>query len=187
MILYPQWNVRYNWVYVGVFICTFYPREPPCICTHKNVKKDKDRTCAIEDDPADHKTQFFFFFFFLGYFHPLCVRSPLDTLESGVLFHIWWLSTHLFVLHDKSAMESSVVSSLPDVTFTPTPRKHGVERSTMKHSSNLRSPFMWVILLIIHHQLSYLRENWPLMECGSALDEPFFGMPTRIRVMGRTS
>ena len=34
----------------------------------------------------------------------------------------------------QSAMESSVVSSLPDHAFTPTPRKHGVERSTMKHS-----------------------------------------------------
>ena len=128
-----------------------------------------------------------FFFCVLGCFYPLCVRSPLDTLESGVLFHIWWLSTHLFVLHDKSAMESSVVSSLPDVTFTPTPRKHGVERSTMKHSSKpAGSPHMWDILLIVHHQLSYLREKWPLMEYGSALDEPFFGMPTRIRVMGKT-
>ena len=34
-------------------------------------------------------------------------------------------------------MESSAVSSLPDNTFTPTPRKHGVEQSTMKHSSVL--------------------------------------------------
>ena len=30
---------------------------------------------------------------------------------------------------------SGAVSSLPDHAFTPTPRKHGVERSTMKHSS----------------------------------------------------
>ena len=85
---------------------------------------------------------YLFIFSILGCFYPLCVRSPLDTLESGVLFHIWWLSIHLFVLHDKSAMESSVVSSLPDVYLHPHARKHGVERSTMKHSSNLRSPFM---------------------------------------------
>ena len=110
--------------------------------------------------PASTSHDMNFFFCVLGSFYPLCVRSPLDTLESGVLFHIWWLSIHLLVLHDKSTMESSVVSSLPDVYLHPHARKHGVERSTMKHSSNLRSPFMWVILLIIHHQLSYLRENW---------------------------
>ena len=61
-----------------------------------------------------------FVFCVLGYFYPLCVRSPLDTLESGVLFHIWWLPIHLLVLHDKSTMESSVVFSLPDSAFTPT-------------------------------------------------------------------
>ena len=117
---------------------------------------------------------FFFFVCVLGSFYPLCVRSPLDTLESGVLFHIWWLSIHLLVLHDKSTMESSVVSSLPDVYLHPHARKHGVERSTMKHSSNLRSPHMWVILLIIHHQLSYLRENWPLMDMRFRLGLTFF-------------
>ena len=40
------------------------------------------------------------FFFSIGCFDPPCVRSPLDTLESGVLFHIWWLSKQLLVLHD---------------------------------------------------------------------------------------
>ena len=46
-------------------------------------------------------------------------------------------------------MESSVVSSLPDHAFTPTPRKHGVEQTTMKHSSEtgVESTLMWVILL----------------------------------------
>ena len=55
--------------------------------------------------PAHHRSRFkaassFFFFSLLGCFDPLCVRSPLDTLESGVLFHIWWLSKQLLVLHD---------------------------------------------------------------------------------------
>ena len=29
-------------------------------------------------------------------------------------------------------------------------------------------------MLIIHHQLSYLRENWTLMECGACLGRTFF-------------
>ena len=137
------------------------------------------------------KQYLFFFFFFLWYriFWP-----PMRTLPLG---HPWirGFIPYLVAVETvacftrQSAMESSVVSSLPDRAFTPTPRKHGVERSTMKHSSEtgVESPHMWVTLLIAHHQLSYLRENWTLMECGRALDEPFFGMPTRIRGLGRTS
>ena len=79
----------------------------------------------------------FFFFCDIGSFDPPCVRSPLDTLESGVLFHIWWaVETFTCFTRQNSAMESSVVSSLPDVYLHPHARKHGVERSTMKHSSN---------------------------------------------------
>ena len=73
------------------------------------------------------------FFCNIGCFDPLCVRSPLDTLESGVLFHIMVVET-VTCFTRRSTMESSVVSSLPDRAFTPTPRKHGVEQSTMKHS-----------------------------------------------------
>ena len=125
----------------------------------KKMREPEGDTAIQWGEPLQLWWPWWIFFCVLGCFYPLCVRSPLDTLESGVLFHIWWLSTHLFVLHDKSAMESSVVSSLPDVYLHPHARKHGVERSTMKHSSNYgRSPHMWVILLIIHHQLSTFGE-----------------------------
>ena len=51
-------------------------------------------------------------------FDPLCVRSPLDTLESGVLFHIWWLSKQFLVLHDSPPWK--VALCLPYPT-TPSP------------------------------------------------------------------
>ena len=59
------------------------------------------------------------FFCVLGSFDPLCVRSPLDTLESGVLFHIMVVETFTCFTR-RSTMESGVVSSLPDRAFTPT-------------------------------------------------------------------
>ena len=65
-----------------------------------------------------------FFFCNIGSFHPLCVRSPLDTLESGVLFHILVVET-VTCFTRRSTMESSVVSSLPDCTFNPAERKCG--------------------------------------------------------------
>ena len=61
----------------------------------------------------------FYFFCNIGSFDPLCVRSPLDTLESGVLFHIMVVETFTCFTR-RSTMESSVVSSLPDCAFTPT-------------------------------------------------------------------
>ena len=60
-----------------------------------------------------------FFFCNIGSFHPPCVRFPLDTLESGVLFHIMVVET-VICFTRRSTMESSVVSSLPDCAFTPT-------------------------------------------------------------------
>ena len=78
---------------------------------------------------------FSFFFLYSDNFTPYAYAPPSDTFESGVLFHIWWAVETFACFTRQSAMESSVVSSLPDYTFTPTPRKHGVERSTMKHSS----------------------------------------------------
>ena len=87
------------------------------------------------------------FFFSIGCFDPLCVRSPLDTLESGVLFHIWWLSKQLLVLHDSPPWKVALCLPYPTCTFTPTlARKHGVERSTMKHSSKR----MWFTLHVRH-------------------------------------
>ena len=61
----------------------------------------------------------------LGCFDPLCVRSPLETLESEVLFRIWRAAETFACFTRQSSMESSVVSSLPDYTFNPVPRKHG--------------------------------------------------------------
>ena len=58
------------------------------------------------------------FFFYIGSFDPPCVRSPLDTLESGVLFHIMVVETFTCFTR-RSTMESSVVSSLPDHAFIP--------------------------------------------------------------------
>ena len=52
-------------------------------------------------------------------------------------------------------MESSVVSSLPDHTFNSVPRKHGGNHQlwgTLAEFVGL--PLMWIILLIVHHQLS---------------------------------
>ena len=60
------------------------------------------------------------FFCNIGSFHPLCVRSPLDTLESGVLFHIWWLSKQLLVLHDSPPWK--VALCLPYPTMPSPPR-----------------------------------------------------------------
>ena len=74
--------------------------------------------CALCETPE-------FFFCDIGCFDPPCVRSPLDTLESGVLFHIWWAAETFACFTRESSMESSVVSSLPDCTFNPVPRKHG--------------------------------------------------------------
>ena len=69
---------------------------------------------------------------------PYAYAPPWTPLNPGFYSIIFpGLPKHLLVLYDKSAMESSAVSSLPDHAFTPTPRKHGVERSTMKHSSEI--------------------------------------------------
>ena len=65
-----------------------------------------------------------FFLCVLGSFDPPCVRFPLDTLESGVLFHIMVVET-VICFTRRSTMESSVVSSLPDYTFNPAERKCG--------------------------------------------------------------
>ena len=62
----------------------------------------------------------FFFFCDIGCFDPPCVRSPLDTLESGVLFHIWWLSKQLLVLHDSPPWK--VASCLP-YPIVPSPSR----------------------------------------------------------------
>ena len=77
----------------------------------------------------------------------------------------------------QSAMESSVVSSLPDHAFTPTPRKHGVERSTMKHSASCES-YCW-LFTISSPTFGRIGHWW---NAALALDEPFWGMPTRMRV-----
>ena len=61
-----------------------------------------------------------FLFCDIGCFDPLCVRSPLDTLESGVLFHIWWLSKQLIVLHDSPPWKVALCLPYPTCTFTPT-------------------------------------------------------------------
>ena len=63
----------------------------------------------------------FTFFCDIGSFDPPCVRSPLDTLESGVLFHIWWLSKQLLVLHDSPPWK--VALCLPYPTM-PSPPRH---------------------------------------------------------------
>ncbi len=60
-----------------------------------------------------------FFFCVLGCFDPLCVRSPLDTLESGVLFHIWWLSKQLIVLHDSPPWKVALCLPYPTTPSTP--------------------------------------------------------------------
>ena len=89
----------------------------------------------------------------LGCFGPLCVRSPLDIIESGVLFHIWWLSKQSLVLHDSPPWK--VALCLPYPT-TPSPPRSQARGETINYETLY---IMWVILLIVHHQLSYLREN----------------------------
>ena len=74
----------------------------------------------------------------------------------------------------QSAMESSVVSSLPDRAFTPTLASTVWNDQLCNTLARLlESPLVGVILLIAHHQLSYLRENWTLMECGARLGRTF--------------
>ena len=55
----------------------------------------------------------------IGSFDPLCVRSPLDTLESGVLFHIWWLSKQLLGLHDGPPWKVALCLPYPTVPSPP--------------------------------------------------------------------
>ena len=68
----------------------------------------------------------------LGCFDPLCVRSPLDTLESGVLFHIWWLSKQLIVLHDSPPWK--VALCLPYPT-TPSPPRSQAWGGTINYET----------------------------------------------------
>merc|ERR1711965_701012 len=76
--------------------------------------------------------RFFFFFFYIGSFDPPCVRSPLDTLESGVLFHIWWLSKQLIVLHDSPPWK--VALCLPYPT-TPSPPRSQAWGGTINYET----------------------------------------------------
>ena len=55
----------------------------------------------------------------LGCFDPLCVRSPLETLESGVLFHIWWLSRQSLVLHDGPPWKAALCPPYPTTPSSP--------------------------------------------------------------------
>ena len=69
----------------------------------------------------------------LGCFDPLCVRSPLETLESGVFIPYLVAVETVTCFTRRSTMESSVVSSLPDYTSIPTlasinPSLENVER-----------------------------------------------------------
>ena len=69
----------------------------------------------------------------LGCFDPLCVRSPLETLESGIFIPYLGAVETVTCFTRRSTMESSVVSSLPDYTFIPTlasinPSLENVER-----------------------------------------------------------
>ena len=68
----------------------------------------------------------------IGSFDPLCVRSPLDTLESGVLFHIWWLSKQLIVLHDSPPWK--VALCLPYPT-TPSPPRSQARGGTINYET----------------------------------------------------
>ena len=74
----------------------------------------------------------FFFFCDIGCFDPPCVRSPLDTLESGVLFHIWWLSKQLVVLHDGPPWK--VALCLPYPT-TPSPPRSKARGGTINYET----------------------------------------------------
>ena len=69
----------------------------------------------------------------LGCFDPLCVRSPLETLESRVFIPYLVAVETVTCFTRRSTMESSVVSSLPDYTSIPTlasinPSLENVER-----------------------------------------------------------
>ena len=65
--------------------------HPPDRQSIQVLAPHKDQLKSLEDMNSH------FFFCVLGSFDPPCVRSPLNTLESGVLFHIWWLSKQLIV------------------------------------------------------------------------------------------
>ena len=76
-------------------------------------------SCMIEINWYGLRSVTFFLCVF-GSFDPLCVRSSLDTLESGVLFHILWAVETFTCFTRQFIMESGVVSSLPDHAFTTT-------------------------------------------------------------------
>ena len=82
----------------------------------------------------------------------------------------------------QSAMESSVVSSLPDSAFTPTLASTGWSNQLWNTLAKLVGIAPHVSH-IVDRSPSALLPSGSLMECGRALDEPFFGMPTRIRVL----
>ena len=127
-------------------------------------------------------------FFVLGSFDPLCVRSPLNTFESGVLFHIWWAAETFACFTRQSSMESSVVSSLPDCTFNPAERRCGGNDqlwntlATMGGRPSCES-YCW-LFTISSPTFGRIGHWWNAV---LALDEPFWGIPTRIRVLGRTA
>ena len=74
--------------------------------------------CALCETPE-------FFFCDIGCFDPPCVRSPLDTLESGVLFHVWWLSKQLLVLHDGPPWKVALCLSDPTTPSPPRSKARG--------------------------------------------------------------
>ena len=79
-------------------------------------------------------------------FTPYSYAPPWSSVKPGFYSIFGGLSKRLLDVTCQSAIESSVVSSLPDITFTPTPCKHGEELSIMKSQADLREmPHMRVI------------------------------------------
>ena len=84
------------------------------------------------------------FFCKIGSFYPLLVRSPLVILETGVSFHNRWTArTFKNDLTGQSAMDCSVVSSLPDYTFNPVSRKHGGHHQLW----GTLAEFLWLLFI----------------------------------------
>ena len=116
------------------------------------------------------------FFCNIGSFEPPCVRSPVDTLESGVLFHIWWLSKQLPILYDSPPWKVALCLPYPTTPSTPQSASAG----GINNYETLQQ--LWEVALHVSHIVDYSPSallpsgdlSQTLMECDACLGRTFF-------------
>merc|ERR1711965_2817 len=126
-----------------------------------------------------------FFFPYSDALTPYAYAPPWTPLNPG-FYSISWSSTHLLVLHDGPPWKVALCLPYPTV---PSPPRH-VSTGWSNQLCNTLAKLVGIaphVSHIVDRLPTALLPSGSLMECGRALDEPFFGMPTRIRFLGRTS